>query len=134
MNHFLFCDWQQFIDNRRVTEITPARATIRKLLADSHIGAVSIAVLLFWALDSIFLALWEPLYAAGSFVLKAIAILDIPLMTFSTEYLLILVFSYTVEATASLIVARLLSKWLYGVGPLQCLMNFRSMFFGSLHG
>lgn len=51
---------------------------LRKILADSHVSAIAIAVLLFWALDSAFWALWGPLSRATSFLFKAVAILDIP--------------------------------------------------------
>ena len=54
------------------------RPSLRRVLADSHVAAVAIAVLLLWSLDAAFSALWPPVSRALEFVFTGIAILDIP--------------------------------------------------------
>ena len=54
------------------------KRSLRQILDDSHIAAVTIAVLLLWSLDGAFQALWIPVSRAVGFLLTAVAILDIP--------------------------------------------------------
>ena len=53
------------------------KRSLRQILDDSHIAAVTIAVLL-WSLDGAFQALWIPVSRAVGFLFTAVAILDIP--------------------------------------------------------
>jgi hypothetical protein len=47
------------------------RPSLREILADTHIAAVAIAVLLLWTLDGTFQALWAPLSSVAGFLLTA---------------------------------------------------------------
>jgi hypothetical protein len=57
------------------------KRTLRQVLADSHVAAITIALLLLWTLDAMFRALWEPLYRVGAFLVTAILIWDLPYST-----------------------------------------------------
>lgn len=104
------------------------KLSLRGILADSHISAVAIAVLLFWSLDSLFWALWGPLSRAVGFLFTAVAILDIPYFsrTFTTvdHFMLFVTFSHLFNSFVGLASACLLSRWVYGVGPLRCLNKY----------
>ena len=52
--------------------------SLRQVLADSHIAAATIAVLLLWSIDGAFRALWIPVSRAVEFLFTAVAIFDIP--------------------------------------------------------
>jgi len=58
--------------------VNPLKPTLRNILADSHVAAIAIAVLLLWALDDAFRALWPPFFQLVQYLLTAVAILDIP--------------------------------------------------------
>lgn len=109
---------------------TQSHVAVREILADSHISAVAIALLLLWSIHSGFLALWGPLYRGASFLLTAIAILDVPYVsrtfTPSDRMLLVATLSNFFNALASLAAAWLLSSWIYGVGPLRSLKQYRT--------
>lgn len=106
------------------------KLALRKILADSHISVVAIAVLLLWSLDWAFRALWSPLSRVIGFLVFAVAILDIP--HFSTtldvtdRFMLITTFSYLFGALVGLASAWLLSRWVYGVGPFRSLSLYRT--------
>ncbi len=104
------------------------RPSLRKVLADSHVSAVAVAVLLFWSLDSAFWALWGPLYRAASFLFTAVAILDIPYfsrtLTFADRSMLFVTFLYLFYSFAYLAAAGLLSRWVYGTGPFRSLSKY----------
>jgi F0F1-type ATP synthase assembly protein I len=106
------------------------KTSFREILAESHISAVAIVVLLLWSLDSTVKALWGPLSAAARFLFTVVAILDIPyhspalarvdrLMWIATGFNLF-------NASMSLAAAWLLSRWAYGVGPLRSLSKYRA--------
>jgi hypothetical protein len=103
--------------------------SLRKILADSHISAVAIVVLLVWSLDWAFWALWVPLGRTTSFLFTAVAILDIPYfprtLTFADRTMLITTISYLLSAFMNLSAAWLLSHWVYGVGPFRSLSEYR---------
>ena len=106
------------------------KPSLREVLADSHIAAVAIAVLLFWSLDEVFWALWDPLCRVAAFLFTAIAILDIPYyspgLSYKDRLTLVSTFLYLYSAVISLSAAWLLSHWVYGVGPFRCLSAYRS--------
>lgn len=112
------------------------RPSLRQVLADSHVAAVAIALFLLWSLDSAFSAVWPPVFDALSYVFTAIAILDIPygsLTAAGRRSMLILGLAYAYSCIVSLSAAWLLSKWIYGVGPLRALMSFRGKLRRSNH-
>jgi hypothetical protein len=104
------------------------KPSLRELLAESHIAAVAIAVLLLWSLDSGFQALWRPLSHVLGFLFTAVAILDMPDFSFGLEERVILIttFFYLLAALISLAAAWLLSHWVYGRSPLRSLSTYRA--------
>jgi hypothetical protein len=104
------------------------RPSLREILADSHIAAVSIAVLLTWSLESGLLAVWHPLRSAAGFVFMAIAILDIPYdtLTGADRIMLIGAFTYLFHAFLYLVAAWVLCRWVYGLGLLPTLSKLRN--------
>jgi hypothetical protein len=104
------------------------KPSFRQSLAESHTAAVTIAVLLLWSLDGAFRAFWAPAFRVVSFLFTTIAIFDIPYFdpTFTVvdRFTLITSFSYLYSAVISLLGAWLLSRWVYGIGPLRSLMSY----------
>jgi hypothetical protein len=104
------------------------KPSLREILADSHVSAVAIAVLLFRSLDYAFWALWDLLSRAAGFLFKAVAILDIPYfsrtITTADSFTLFITFSYLFNSLVCLAAAGLLSRWVYGVGPLLSLSKY----------
>jgi hypothetical protein len=111
------------------------KLSFRRVLADSHVAAVAIALLLLWSLDAVFSALWPPLFRALQFAFTAIAILDIPYFsrtfTVADWSMLTIGLAYLYSSVVSLSVAWLLSKCIYGTGPLRALARYRSRLVGS---
>ena len=106
------------------------RPSLRESLAESHVSAIAIAVLLIWSLDAGFRALWGPLSRVASFLFTAVAILDIPYFSFSfngyDRILLTTAFLYLFHSLIALAAAWLVSRWVYGVGPLRSLSAYRN--------
>ena len=113
------------------------KPSVRQVLADSHIAAVAIVVLLLWSLDWAFRALWTPVSRAVGFVLTAVAIFDIPYfsptLTIVDRLMLIGTLAYLYGSIVSLSAAWLLSRWVYGMGPLRVLMGYRSKLIWTRH-
>ncbi len=113
------------------------KPSLREVLAVSHIASVTIAVLLVWSLDSAFRALWEPLSRIASFLFTALAIFDIPYFSISlngsNRFTLITTSSYLLAAVISFASAWLVSRWVYGVGPLRSLGTYRSRLVRRYH-
>jgi hypothetical protein len=106
------------------------KLSLREILADSHVAAVAIVVLLFRSLDYAFWALWSPFSRAASFLFTAVAILDIPYfsrtLTISDRFMLFTTFAYLFYSFVCLAAAGLLSRWVYGMGPFRSLSNYRT--------
>jgi hypothetical protein len=106
------------------------KPSLREIFADSHVSAVAVAVLLFWSLDSAFWALWGPLSRATSFLFTAVAILNIPYfsrtVTITDRFTLFITFWYLFNSFVYLAAAGLLSRWVYGMGPLRSLSKYRT--------
>ena len=113
------------------------KRSLREILADSHISAVAIAVLLVWSLDSVFRALWDPVSRAATFLFTAVAILGVPYyshtLTGADRLALITTFAYLFSAFINLAAAWLLSHWAYGVGPIKSLSKYRISLSGGNH-
>jgi hypothetical protein len=107
---------------------------LRQTLADSYIAAVTIAVLVLWALGSICRGLWESLHDYGAFVLEAIAIWGIPYIspkpTLTRQLMLIFTVYFLYSAIVCVSAASLLSRWVYGMGPLRSLAACRTRLLG----
>jgi small basic protein len=104
------------------------KTSLREILVRSHIAAIAIASLLLGSLDSAFKALWDPLLGVLRFLFTAVAILDIPYisstLTIPAKQMLIVTFTYLYGAIANFSAAWLLSCWIYGVGPIPCMMSY----------
>jgi hypothetical protein len=107
---------------------------LRQILAESHIAAVTIAVLLLWSLDGAFRAMWGPVSGAIRFLVTAVLILDIPYfsptLTFQDRLMLVTAGAYMSGAVVSFSAAWLLSRWVYGVGPSCVLKRYRKNLIG----
>lgn len=104
------------------------RTSIRQILADSHVSAVAIVVLLIWSVDFLLNAVWDPVLQAVSYLAAAVAILGLPtppLFTFARRTILITSVSYVFDAFVSFAAAWLLARWIYGAGPLSSLKYYR---------
>jgi hypothetical protein len=106
------------------------KGSLRQALADSHVAAITIAVLLLWVLDATCRGLWDPLYDLGAFVFTGIAIWDIPYIsptpTLADRSMLIITAYYLYSAFVCVLGAWLLSRWVYGMAPLRSLATYRS--------
>ena len=106
------------------------KPSFRQILADSHVSAIAIAVLLFWSLDSAFWALWGPISRVASFLFTAVAILDIPYvshnLTLVDRFLWFTTLLHFFDSLVYLAAAELLSYWVYGIGPLRSLATYRT--------
>lgn len=113
------------------------KPSIRQVLADSHVGVVVIALLLLFSLRLTFSALWPPFFRVLTFVFTAVTILDVPYFSPTLDPLdrlnLIRAAPYLYSAFIGFAAARVLSRWVYGVGPLRCLSEYRSRLSGSRH-
>jgi hypothetical protein len=103
--------------------------SLRIALAESHIAAIAIAILLFFFFDFLVRALWEPLPAAIMFLLTAIAVRGMPYvpkrLNLYQEFQLMEPLYFLFEAAVSFFAAWLLSRWIHGVGPFASLKRYR---------
>ena len=97
------------------------KPSLRKILRDSHIAAVAIAVLLMWSLEWIWYAVHGPFWRIADFVFNLIAILGLPFgsghFTFTDRLILVSTLSYCFYAITAIAAAWLLSRWAYGMSP-----------------
>lgn len=101
------------------------KPTLRAILVESHIPAVTISLLLLWSLQWIYQALLDPLLRAAGYVFNAVAILDIPYSSPGLSF----VDQVRIEASAAflsyalihLTAAWLLARWAYAMGPFRIL-------------
>ena len=110
------------------------KGRLRKVLADSHVAAVTIAVLLMWMLDATFRGLWDPAYDLGAFVFTGIAIWDIPYipptLMVADRLMLITTGYFVYSAVVCFLAAWFLSRWVYGMGPLRSLTTCGKILIG----
>jgi len=106
------------------------KRSLREILADSHVAAVATAVLFLWSLYWGFHALWSPLRRAANFLFTAVAILNIPYfsptLTGADRWMLTMTLFFLFNALVSFAAAWLLSRWVYGMGPLCSLSKYRT--------
>ena len=99
------------------------KPSLRQVLADSHIAAVAIALFLVWAMVDACRALWGPVVGVLEFLVTAVAIRDIPYfsptLAAGSRARLVVWVSYLYLFLVHLSAAWLLSKWVYGMGPLR---------------
>ena len=105
------------------------RPTLREILADSHISAIAIVVLLLWSTISVFRASFWPSIRIAEYLFTAVAIRGIPFagpFSVVAERLMLLGrVGYLFNAFANSSAAWLLARWVYGEGPLRCLSRYR---------
>jgi hypothetical protein len=105
------------------------RPTLREILAESHISAVAIALLLLWSIISAFRTLLGPSLQVAEYLFTAAAIRDIPFagpFNFADRVMLFVRIEYLFNAFANFSAAWLLARWVYGEGPLRCLSRYRA--------
>jgi hypothetical protein len=105
------------------------KPSLRKILGDSHIAAIAIAVLLFWSLGAVMQGLVGPLSGAALFIVTAISVRGMPYsggLDFANRYMLVVTCFSLFSALFTLGAAWLLSKWVYGEGPLRGLSRYRA--------
>jgi hypothetical protein len=103
------------------------RHTLREILAESHISAVTIVVLLLWSIISVFRASIWPSIRIAEYLLTAVAIRGIPFagpFSFADRALLLVRVEHLFYAFADFSAAWLLARWVYGEGPLRCLSRY----------
>lgn len=96
--------------------------SFRQILTESRIPAVTIAVLIVWALDSGVRALKAPVFGIIDFVINVVAIGGIPYGSgrfFWGPWIASL--SYALTAIVYLVAAWVLSRWVFRMGPFRSL-------------
>lgn len=109
--------------------------SLRKVLIDSHVAAITIASLLVVSLCAAFMALWGfadgflHFLAAEAAGKPPFALLKLAYLTsyMHSDFLINLPIrlSILVSALVCMLAAWLLSRWTYGVGPLGALGSYR---------
>jgi hypothetical protein len=102
------------------------KRSLREILIDSHVAATTIAVLFLWSMDGAFWGLWPLLSRAAQWLFTAGAILDVPYFSISVveRSMLLISAMYFYAAIVSFLAAWILSRWVYGVGPLRSLAAY----------
>ena len=111
-------------------------ASLRKVLIDSHVAAVTVAILLFFSLKGFYCA---------AFRIVNRLVLYVQIIS-SHQYLNILrelrsrdpdMLSVTLQCFSGgmglVFAAWLLSRWLYGVDPMRCLASYQNKFSRKTH-
>jgi hypothetical protein len=108
----------------------PLKPSLKAVLAESHVGAVAIGVLLVWALESGSQVLWRTILKLAAFLVHvtAVAINGWPYMQ---SQLSVAEGVYVFEVTWYLISflicftsAQLLSRWVFGKSPFVSLRQY----------
>jgi hypothetical protein len=111
--------------------------SLRKTLIDSHVAAIAIAVLIFTCVAEAFFAVWYPVERFLSSLLTAVATGDIPYIPRAVDALtrvnLLAAFTQLVSALSVLAAAWLLSRWIYGTGPLRSLGAYQGKLSRKTH-
>jgi hypothetical protein len=98
---------------------------LRQMLLDSHVSAVAIAVLLIWSVSYVLEGFWQPVFSTISFTMTAIAIRGLPFVpprfSFAQREMIFVTCDELFNAAVSILAAIILSRWVYGMGPLRSL-------------
>ncbi len=123
-----FCSANSPCDNAGGGETV--KPSLRKILAESYTSAIAILVLLLFSLGALFQALAGPLSRVAVFVFTAIAIQGLPyfspILTVADRLMLTASLTHLFNALTYFAAAWVLSRWVYGVGPLSCLSKCRT--------
>ncbi|SRR5258708_820178 len=107
-----------------------ARPSLREALANSHVSAVAIAVLLFFSVQAMLFGLWVPTFRVLNYLFEAVAILDTPYfargLTIIDRTQILITSFYFVHAVFSFVAAWTISQWVYGAGPIRALIVHRA--------
>jgi hypothetical protein len=103
----------------------PIRLTMRSALAQSHVAALAIAVLLISSVEALCRALWPLFSRILEFIFKAIEMLNVPyigslIVGYSATFALTIM--EVVYFLAGLTAAIAVSRWVYGMGPFRSLI------------
>jgi hypothetical protein len=116
------------------------QSSLRKALIDSHVAAIAIAVMfvaVFSYTASALSALWKPALQVLDFLMTAVAIRGVPSMTltsrYMTDYMFPVALAYLLLASTNLCGAWLLSRWVYGAGPLCALGQYKGKLSRNTH-
>jgi len=114
------------------------QAFLRKVLIDSHVAAVTIAMLIFTSIATAIGALWYPSWRILSILITAVSthdISDIPrdLDTLTHDENLAVSLFILLFALINLAAVWLLSRWIYGAGPLRSLGRYKEKLTRKTH-
>lgn len=105
--------------------------SVRKVLADSHVTAIAIALLLLISFANACRAVWIPLAWALGFVFNAVAIVGVPYystsLTIADRVSLDKRIPDLFTAVLGFAAACLLSAWVYGAGPVPSLRRYHAL-------
>ena len=105
--------------------------SLREMLADSHVAAIAIVLLLLWSIDWGFRSVLILVSSVGEYVVTAIAIVGIPSGSpFIARGTWVSAWLDFVPALSILLAAWILSRWVYGLGPLRSLGAYRARLMG----
>jgi hypothetical protein len=108
-------------NTRRSAKMNPGenvKPSLRTVLADSHVAAVAIAVLLLWSLEAGAEAFSQQFTRATYLVTNALAALKIEHLTYTIRIDWLITTLNLCYAGVTLALAWFLSRWAYGAGPL----------------
>ena len=105
------------------------KASLRKVLADSHVAAIAIALLMAWSLmegiEGLTLPVGYGILNAIIFLLTAATEREIPYISPHLDGFDLLILSWSLlhleRAATCALAAWLLARWVYGQGPIRCL-------------
>jgi hypothetical protein len=110
---------------------------LRQALANSHVSAAAIVILLVWSIEWACRALFGPVVRLINFLFTAVAILDIPYISpklnFEDRRMLLDTCFYFFNASCTAAAAWLLSHWIYGAGPIHSLISYRRRLARRIH-
>ena len=104
--------------------------SLRQILIESHVAAVTIVVLLLWTLDGAFQTLSGIAPRIFHFLLTAVSIHEIPALlptTKADEMELMVTAGYFYWAAVSFAASWLLARWVYRAGPLCSLARYQNL-------
>jgi hypothetical protein len=115
------------------THLEAAPPSLRAVLAHSYVAAVAILVMLVWSLDWMVRAVVASSGHLIEYLATMAAIRGLPSIDFSDRIALSVGAFYVLSALCIALGAWLLSRWVYGAGPLRSLQQQRLRFAGRPH-
>lgn len=113
------------------------QTSLRRALADSHIAALAVAILLFFSLEGLSDALFYLVNHLVLFVRLAATYRSFDVMRPLAERdpeMLPRTLSSLIGTFAVIFSAWLLSRWIYRANPLRCLASYRDRVSRRMHG